>query len=148
MTLEMLEKEMTKARRNRDTVRITAISGLVNAVKVAAINERCKDNITEEFVNNILIKEQKTVQEMIDTCPADRTDLMTEYKNRMAIVKEFAPQLLTDATEIKSQIMDAVNGEIEFTKNNKGKIMKIIAPIFKGKADMKIVNQVIGEMLT
>ena len=148
MTLEMLEKEMTKARRNRDTVRITAISGLVNAVKVAAINERCKDNITEEFVNNILIKEQKTVQEMIDTCPADRTDLMKGYKNRMAIVKEFAPQLLTDATEIKNQIMDAVNGEIEFTKNNKGKIMKIIAPIFKGKADMKIVNQVIGEMLT
>lgn len=147
MTLEMLEKEMTKARRNRDTVRITAISGLVNAVKVAAINERCKDNITEEFVNNILIKEQKTVQEMIDTCPADRTDLMKEYKNRMAIVKEFAPQLLTDTTEIKNQIMDAVNGEIEFTKNNKGKIMKIIAPIFKGKADMKIVNQVIGEML-
>lgn len=147
MTLEMLEKEMTKARRNRDTVRITAISGLVNAVKVAAINERCKDNITEEFVNNILIKEQKTVQEMIDTCPADRTDLMTEYKNRMAIVKEFAPQLLTDATEIKNQIMDAINGEIEFTKSNKGKIMKIIAPIFKGKADMKIVNQVIGEML-
>ena len=147
MTLEMLEKEMTKARRNRDTVRITAISGLVNAVKVAAINERCKDNITEEFVNNILIKEQKTVQEMIDTCPADRTDLMTEYKNRMAIVKEFAPQLLTDPIEIKNQIMDAVNGEIEFIKNNKGKIMKIIAPIFKGKADMKIVNQVIGEML-
>lgn len=147
MTLEMLEKEMTKARRNRDTVRITAISGLVNAVKVAAINERCKDNITEEFVNNILIKEQKTVQEMIDTCPADRTDLMKEYKNRMAIVKEFAPQLLTDAIEIKNQIIDAVNGEIEFTKNNKGKIMKIIAPIFKGKADMKIVNQVIGEML-
>lgn len=147
MTLEMLEKEMTQARRNRDTVRITAISGLVNAVKVAAINERCKDNITEEFVNNILIKEQKTVQEMIDTCPADRTDLMKEYKNRMAIVKEFAPQLLTDATEIKNQIVDAVNGEIEFTKNNKGKIMKIIAPIFKGKADMKIVNQVIGEML-
>lgn len=147
MTLEMLEKEMTKARRNRDTVRITAISGLVNAVKVAAINERCKDNITEEFVNNILIKEQKTVQEMIDTCPADRTDLMTEYENRMAIVKEFAPQLLTDATEIKNQIMDAINGEIKFTKNNKGKIMKIIAPIFKGKADMKIVNQVIGEML-
>jgi uncharacterized protein YqeY len=147
MTLEMLEKEMTKARRNRDTVRITAISGLVNAVKVAAINERCKDNITEEFVNNILIKEQKTVQEMIDTCPADRTDLMKEYENRMAIVKEFAPQLLTDATEIKNQIMDAINGEIEFTKSNKGKIMKIIAPIFKGKADMKIVNQVIGEML-
>ena len=148
MTLEMLEKEMTKARRNRDTVRITAISGLVNAVKVAAINERCKDNITEEFVNNILIKEQKTVQEMIDTCPADRTDLMKEYENRMAIVKEFAPQLLIDPAEIAEIISTIVPTDITFVKSNKGAIMKCIAPHFKGKADMKIVNQVIDEMLT
>ena len=147
MTLEMLENEMTKARRNRDTVRITAISGLVNAVKVAAINERCKDNITEEFVNNILIKEQKTVQEMIDTCPADRTDLMTEYKNRMAIVKEFAPQLLTDKGEIANMITSIVPTGTAFVKKDRGIIMKTIAPHFKGKADMKIVNQVLNEML-
>lgn len=147
MTLEMLEKEMTKARRNRDTVRITAISGLVNAVKVAAINERCKDNITEEFVNNILIKEQKTVQEMIDTCPADRTDLMTEYNNRMAIVKEFAPQLLTDRGEIANMITSIVPTGTAFVKKDRGIIMKTIAPHFKGKADMKIVNQVLNEML-
>lgn len=147
MTLEMLEKEMTKARRNRDTVRITAISGLVNAVKVAAINERCKDNITEEFVNNILIKEQKTVQEMIDTCPADRTDLMTEYENRMAIVKEFAPQLLTDRGAIANMITSIVPTGTAFVKKDRGIIMKTIAPHFKGKADMKIVNQVLNEML-
>lgn len=147
MTLEMLEKEMTKARRNRDTVRITAISGLVNAVKVAAINERCKDNITEEFVDNILIKEQKTVQEMIDTCPADRTDLMTEYKNRMAIVQEFAPQLLTDRSEIAIMITSIVPTGTAFVKKDRGIIMKTIAPYFKGKADMKIVNQVLNEML-
>ena len=147
MTLEMLEKEMTKARRNRDTVRITAISGLVNAVKVAAINERCKDNITEEFVNNILIKEQKTVQEMIDTCPADRTDLMTEYENRMAIVKEFAPQLLTDKGEIANMITSIVPTGTAFVKKDRGIIMKTIAPHFKGKADMKIVNEVLNGML-
>ena len=45
-------------------------------------------------------------------------------------------------------IKDAVNGEIEFTKANKGKIMKIISPIFKGKADMKIVSDVVSVLLT
>ena len=147
MTLEMLEKEMTKARRNRDTVRITAISGLVNAVKVAAINERCKDNITEEFVNNILIKEQKTVQEMIDTCPAEREDLLIEYQQRMTIIQEFAPQLMTDPAEIAVAIHTVAPRGVPFVKSNKGAIMKAIAPHFKGKADMKIVNKVIGEML-
>ena len=147
MTIEMLEREMTMARRNRDTVRITAISGLVNAVKVAAINERCKDNITEEFVNNILIKEQKTVQEMIDTCPAEREDLQIEYLKRMTIIQEFAPQLMTDPAEIAEIISTIVPADITFAKSNKGAIMKCIAPHFKGKADMKIVNQVVAEML-
>lgn len=147
MTLEKLEKEMAKARRNRDTVRVTAISGLVNAVKVAAINERCKDNITEEFVNNILIKEQKTVQEMIDTCPADRTELLRDYHNRMAVIREFAPQLLTDKGEIAHMITSIVPTGTAFVKKDRGIIMKTIAPHFKGKADMKIVNQVLNEML-
>ena len=147
MTIEMLEREMTMARRNRDTARITAISGLVNAVKVAAINERCKDNITEEFVNNILIKEQKTVQEMIDTCPAEREDLLIEYQKRMTIIQEFAPQLMTDPAEIAEIISTIVPADITFAKSNKGAIMKYIAPYFKGKADMKIVNQVVAEML-
>ena len=147
MTLEMLEKEMTKARRNRDTVRITAISGLVNAVKVAAINERCKDNITEEFVNNILIKEQKTVQEMIDTCPSERTDLLEKYQAEMEVVKLYAPQLMTDKGEIEHTINDILNGEVPLTKANRGSIMKLITPYFKGKADMKIVSQVVSEML-
>lgn len=147
MTLEKLEKEMAKARRNRDTVRVTAISGLVNAVKVAAINERCKDNITEEFVNNILIKEQKTIQEMIDTCPADRTELLRDYHNRMAVIREFAPQLLTDKGEIAHMITSIVPTGTAFVKKDRGIIMKTIAPHFKGKADMKIVNQVLNEML-
>ena len=36
---------------------------------------------------------------------------------------------------------------IEPLKSNKGAVMKTVMPIFKGKADMKIVNQVIGEIL-
>ena len=147
MTLEILEKEMTNARRNQDTVRITALSGLVSAVKKAAIDKRCKDNITEELVDEVLIKEQKMVQEMIDTCPADRTELLHDYRNRMAVIREFAPQLLTDKDKITNMITSIVPTGTAFVKKNRSIIMKTIAPHFKGKADMKIVNQVLNEML-
>ena len=147
MTLEILEKERTDARRNKDTVRITALSGLVSAVKKAAIDKRCKDNITEELVDEVLIKEQKMVQEMIDTCPADRTELLHDYRNRMAVIREFAPQLLTDKDKITNMITSIVPTGTAFVKKNRSIIMKTIAPHFKGKADMKIVNQVLNEML-
>jgi uncharacterized protein YqeY len=65
----------------------------------------------------------------------------------MAIVAEFAPTLITDEAEIKLMILDLVNSEMAFTKANRGKIMKIIAPVCKGKADMGVVNKVLGGML-
>jgi uncharacterized protein YqeY len=85
---------------------------------------------------------------MIDTCPAERTELMEKYTAEMAIVKQYAPQLIADPDEIKTTIraiLDTLN--IEASQQNKGKVMKAIMPHFKGKADMKIVNQIIGEML-
>ena len=140
MTLEILQKEMIAAMKAKNKVRKDTISSIVSAVKKAAIDNKCKDNITEELVNTVILKEQKTMQEMIDTCPADRTDLLTEYKEKMTIITEFAPKLLTDPDEIKTFIEET---GIELVKANRGQIMKAL----KGKADMKIANGVVGGML-
>ena len=140
MTLETLQKEMIAAMKAKNKVRKDTISSIVSAVKKAAIDNKCKDNITEELVNTVILKEQKTMQEMIDTCPADRTDLLTEYKEKMTIITEFAPKLLTDPDEIKTFIEET---GIELVKANRGQIMKTL----KGKADMKIANGVVGGML-
>ena len=140
MTLETLQKEMIAAMKAKNKVRKNTISSIVSAVKKAAIDNKCKDNITEELVNTVILKEQKTMQEMIDTCPADRTDLLTEYKEKMTIIAEFAPKLLTDPDEIKTFIEET---GIELVKANRGQIMKAL----KGKVDMKIANGVVGGML-
>ena len=96
--------------------------------------------ITEEQVNAVILKEKKTMQEMIDTCPEDREDLSRGYKSKMMIIDEFAPVLMTSENEIQ----DFVNSlDIELTKANRGIIMKAL----KGKADMKIANQVVGSIL-
>lgn len=147
MKLEILQNEMIQAMKNKDKVRKSVLSWLVDAVKKTAIDKNCRDDITEALVDEVLLKYKKMVQEQIDTCPTDRVEILAGYKAQMAVVSEFAPTLITDETEIHYLILDIVNGEIEFTKTNRGKIMKIIAPVLKGKVDMSVVNKVIAKML-
>lgn len=155
MTLDMLQQEMIVAMKAKDKLRKETISSLIAAVKKTAIDKRCKDNITEELVNEVLLKELKSIREMVDTCPEERDDLMCEYVGKCAIVSALAPQLITDEDEIVKMIMGAVSDEfltetdthkLTFNKADKGKIMKIVMPALKGKVDMKIANKVLGEM--
>ena len=140
MKLEVLNAEMIAAMKNKDKVRKDVISSMVQAVKKYGIDNMCKDNITEEQIDAVILKEKKTVQEMIDTCPADRTEILAEYKAKMAIIDEFAPKLMTDEVEIKAFVEGL---GIELVKANRGQIMGAL----KGKADMKAANKVVGGML-
>ena len=147
MTLEKLQSEMIQAMKNKDKTRKSVLSGLVDAVKKASMTNNGRVEITEQLVDEVLLKYKKMVQEQIDTCPAERIETLEEYKTQMAIVAEFAPTLITDETEIRYLILDIVNNEHEFSKSNRGVLMKIIAPVLKGKVDMSIVNKVLGGML-
>lgn len=144
MTLEILNKEMILAMKAHNKVRKETISAIISAVKKAAIDERCKDNIAEKLVNKVVLKEKKTMQEMIDTCPADRTEILEEYTLKMNIIDEFAPQMMSEG-EVEQKIKQILAANnIDLT--NKGLIMKTISPALKGKADMKIVNQIVTKM--
>ena len=140
LTLEFLQAEMIAAMKNKDKLRKDTISSLVQAIKKFEIDNKCKDNITNEQLSSVILKEKKIMQEMIDTCPADRTDTLAEFNARMAIINEFAPSLMDNEDAIKTFVQ---NLGIEPIKSNRGEIMKAL----KGKADMKIANQVVGQML-
>ena len=140
LTLEILQAEMIAAMKNKDKLRKDTISSLVQAIKKFGIDNKCKDNITNEQLSSVILKEKKTMQEMIDTCPADRTDTLAEFNARMAIINEFAPSLMDNEDAIKTFVQ---NLGIEPIKSNRGEIMKAL----KGKADMKIANQVVSQML-
>ena len=111
--------------------------------KKATIDEGCRDNIPEELVNKVILKEMKSVKEQIDTCPKERTDLLEEYNTRYAIFEEYAPAMMS-AEEIEKVIADKF-ADVIATKN-KGQIMKTIMPEFKGKADGKVINQVVAKL--
>ena len=147
MTLEKLQSEMIQAMKSGNKLRKSVLSGLVDAVKKASMTNKGRVEITEQLVDEVLLKYKKMVQEQIDTCPAERTETLEEYKAQMAIVAEFAPSLITDETEIRYLILDIINNEHEFSKSNRGVLMKILAPVLKGKVDMGVVSKVLGGML-
>lgn len=147
MTIKELQNEMVQAMKSGDKFRKGVISTTIARIKNAAIDRGCRDNIPETMVDAELLKAKKITEEMIATCPESRADLLEDYKKQLAIICEFAPTLISDEDEIRKLVCDVVNGEYEFVKQNKGKIMKIVMPVLKGKVDMSVANKVIGQMI-
>ncbi|OLA92891.1 MAG: GatB/YqeY domain-containing protein [Roseburia sp. 40_7] len=143
MELQTLQKDMIAAMKAKDKVRKDAISSLVSAVKKVAIDEGCRDDIKPELVDRVILKELKSVKEQVDTCPTDRTDLKEEYQARYDIINEYAPKLLS-AEEVKVILTERF-ADVLATKN-KGQIMKAVMAELKGKADGKVINQVVAEL--
>ena len=145
MKLEQIQESIKNAMKCHATLQVETLRSVVAAVKKAAIDKRCE--ITDELVDEILLKEVKIIQEQIDTCPAARTDLLEEYEHRLAIVNIHAPKLITDEAQILHMAVAAlVQAGIDPATANKGQIMKTVMPALKGKVDMKIANQIISNL--
>ena len=147
MTLEMLSKEMIIAMKNKDKLRKDTISALIGAVKKAGIDKGCRDNIPESLVTEVILKEQKTINEMIDTCPKDRTETLIEYMARAAVIAEFAPTMMTEDEIAMELDMYCTLEGLELTKANRAAIMRGFMPTIKGRADGKLANKVIMGIL-
>ena len=143
MQIEQLRKDMMAAMKARDKERKDAISSLVSAVKKNAIDAGCREDIPEDMVDSTIMKEIKTVQEQIDSCPKDRTDLLEQYQKRYDIMKEYAPKLLSKE-EVKA-ILEEKYADVIATKN-KGQIMKTVMQELKGKSDGKVIDEVVREL--
>ena len=126
-----------------DKERKAALSFLLSSLKNKAIDKRA--DLTEEEENQVILKEIKQLKETIDMTPADRTDLLDEAEKRLSVLEEYAPKMM-DEDEIKAVISDVISGlgiEKPLPKD-KGRIMKELMPKVKGKADGKLVNELVA----
>lgn len=143
MDIKTLQQAMIAAMKAKDKPRKESISALVQAVKKAGIDAGCREDIPEEMVNKVILKELKTVKEQIDSCPDERADLKAEYQARYDVFQEFAPQLMS-AEEVEAELNEKF-ADVIATKN-KGQIMKNVMPAFKGRADGKVINQIVAKL--
>lgn len=142
---ELVRTEMIKAMKEKDKPKKETLSMLLAALKNAEIDKM--GILSESEENAVVQKEIKQTKETLDLAPADRTDIIQECKYRIEVLSQFAPKMMTE--EIEATIAGVLSdlGIENPTKKEKGKIMKTLMPMVKGKADGKLVNQILEKKL-
>ena len=155
---ETLKAAMTAALKAGDKERRLTLADIVATIDKASTSGKTRVEITDAFVDEVLTKYKKTVQEMIDTCPDSADDPIldakfkarrAEYFNKLAITLEYAPKVMEDPSEIETLILNfACENGLVLTKSNKGAIMKVIMPFLKqNNCDMKVANGILNKVI-
>ncbi len=144
--IDEVRSEMMQAMKKKDKPRKDALSMLLAALKNKAIDKR--EDLTEAEENEVILKEIKQTQETLELAPENRTDIAGECRLRIAVYREFAPQMM-DAAEIRAVIGEVLKelGIETPASKDRGRIMKQLMPQLKGKADGKLVSQVLDSMM-
>ena len=144
--IDEVRKAKVEAMKAKDKETNDTLSLLLAALKNKAIDKRA--DLTAEEEVQVILKEIKQTKETLDMTPADRTELIESTKRRIAVLESFAPKMM-EAEEIKT-IISSVLADLGIdtpTAKDKGRIMKDLMPKVKGKADGKLVNEIVSSFM-
>ena len=144
--IDEVRADMVKAMKAKDKDTKETLSMLLAALKNKAIDKRA--DLTPEEETQVILKEIKQTKETLDMTPADRTEIIEECNKRLAVLEQYAPKMMDEA-EIKEVVASdlAEMGLDAPTAKDKGKIMKNLMPKVKGKADGKLVNEIVSAFM-
>jgi hypothetical protein len=140
--IEEVRSDMVKAMKAGDKETKDTLSLLLAALKNKAIDKRA--DLTPEEETQVVLKEIKQTKETLELTPANRTDIIDECNKRLSVLEAYAPKMM-DEGEIEA-VISATLAELSIeapTAKDKGKIMKVLMPKVKGKADGKLVNELL-----
>lgn len=149
---ETIKADMTAALKSGDKLRRLTLADIVATIDKTATSGKTRVEITDAFVDEVMMKYKKTVQEMIDTCPDGAVDpkrdaelkaRKAEYLMKLAIATEYAPVVIDNVDEIKKMIMLwGCGNQVSIVTQNKGIIMKAIMPWLKqNHCDMRAAQE-------
>ena len=144
--IDVVRGEMMAAMKAKDKERKNVLSSLLTALKNVQIDKR--EELTEAEEDQVVLKLIKQSKETLEMTPADRQDIIDDCNYTIKVLEEYAPEMM-DENKIK-EVIDGVLKELSIDKpsaSDKGKIMKVLMPKVKGKADGGLVNKILGGML-
>lgn len=138
-------KDLMEAMKNQDKETLSVLRMVKGAIQLEEIN--VKRNLNDDEVIGVLSKQIKTRKESINEFEkAGRTELKEQTEKEIEILSRYMPEQLSEEEVLK--VIDEVFAEVKpESKKDMGKIMGIINPKLKGKADMSFVSKTIQEKL-
>lgn len=142
---ERLQTEMKQAMKSRETLRLSAIRMVLSAVKNRDIEQRRELN-DQEITDTIatLCKQRRESIKLFKE--AGRQELVDKEEAELALLLEYLPQQLT-REELESLVVKAIAETSSSGGKDMGKVMKHLLPSVAGRADGKLVSEVVKEKL-
>ena len=134
-----------EAMKAKDKETLAVLRMVKGAMQLEEINT--KKELDDVEMTQILSKQIKTRKDSITEFEkGGRQDLIDQVKSEIAILEKYMPEQMNEE-EISKKVLE-IFAEINPTgPSDMGKIMGKAAPLFKGKADMGLVNKIIKEKL-
>jgi uncharacterized protein len=146
--LDRIDKDLAATMKSKsEGARVSTLRMMKSAIKYADIAKRGKGDFTEEDVFSVLatmVKQRKDSAEQYQN--ANRSDLADKENAEIAVIQEYLPRQLS-VPEIDALIHAAMEKTGVTGMKEMGKLMKELMPLVRGKADGKIVNQRVKEIL-
>jgi uncharacterized protein len=142
---QRLQAELTEAIRKQDALRRDTLRMALSAAAYAA--KAARRPLSDDEVVGVLAREVKTRRESIEAFEgAGRTELAAKERAEVEILTTFLPKALGDH-ELRAMVQAAIAETGAATLRDLGKVMGVLAPRTRGRADGKVVSGLVAQAL-
>lgn len=143
---EQLFADLKQAMKDKDSIK----KDIVQMVRAGVLQVE-KDNKIEATDDDVLVVINKEIKKLSDVLPdfkkAGRQDLIDEAEKKIAILKAYLPEQMSEDA-IKDIIRKTVEETGAVSMKDMGKVMGAVSAQTKGRADNRLVSQLVKEILT
>lgn len=140
-----IQKDIAVAMKSGDKERLSTVRMLVSAIKYKEVDahRELNDEETIAVISTLVKQRQDSIEQFTK---GNRLDLVEKETKEVEVLRGYLPPQLSEA-EVRDIIKKAALEVGAAGQKDMGKLMKLVMPQVKGKADGKLVNDIVKEVL-
>ena len=144
---EEVSADLKNALREKRTLDLSVLRMLQSAIRNREIDKRGKEELTDTEVIEVIGSEIKKRREAVsEYTKANRQDLADKERAEIDVLMQYMPKQMTE-DEVRDEVKKAITETEAKSTKDLGKVMKVLMPRMKGKAEGGLVNKVVKEEL-
>ncbi len=145
MMLYKLQSDLKLALKAQDVLRVSVLRLILSALNYEQIEKQ--HDLNNEEIIAVLLRDAKKHRESIESFKkGNREDLWKKEEQELAIIQTYLPQQISHE-DLKAEVNKIISALDSFDKQNFGKVMSLVMPKLKGKADGAVISQMVKESL-
>ena len=142
---EKLQEDLKLSMKNKDTVKKSVVTLIRASIKQYEVDTRTE--LDDDGIMDIITKQLKQRREALtEFAKASRDDLVKETEAEIEVLKEYLPQQLSEE-ELDVIVKETISEVGATSMKDMGRIMAAIKPKTKGRADGKMINELVKKNL-